>query len=148
MKTQYVTADELVDTLGVSKGKAYQIIRQLNEELAEQGYIKIRYIDLATGVWRVFDGQYEYGEPKRSYVIQQNGSSYRGYCVEHGVHVDSGKKLTANEQHDAIYAGLSNEAIVNLQLALFYGYQSGDSINDLYDQGFQSSKYYGKHGNG
>lgn len=41
MKTQYVTADELVDTLGVSKGKAYQIIRQLNGELAEQGYIKI-----------------------------------------------------------------------------------------------------------
>ena len=41
MKTQYVTADELVDTLGVSEGKAYQIIRQLNEELAEQGYIKI-----------------------------------------------------------------------------------------------------------
>lgn len=41
MKTQYVTADELVETLGVSKGKAYQIIRQLNEELAEQGYIRI-----------------------------------------------------------------------------------------------------------
>ena len=41
MKIQYVTADELVDTLGVSKGKAYQINRQLNEELAEQGYIKI-----------------------------------------------------------------------------------------------------------
>ena len=41
MTTQYVTADELMDTLGVSKGKAYQIIRQLNEELAEQGYIKI-----------------------------------------------------------------------------------------------------------
>lgn len=36
-----MTADELVDTLDVSKGKAYQIIRQLNEELAEQGYIKI-----------------------------------------------------------------------------------------------------------
>ena len=41
MKTQYVTADELVETLGVSKGNAYQIIRQLNEELAEQGYIRI-----------------------------------------------------------------------------------------------------------
>ena len=41
MRAQYVTADELVDTLGVSKGKAYQIIRQLNEELTEQGYIKI-----------------------------------------------------------------------------------------------------------
>ncbi len=113
---------------------------------SEQGYIKIRYIDLATGKWKVFDGQYESGEPKRSYVIQQNGSSYRGYCVEHGVRVDSGKKLTANEQHNAIYAGLSNEAVVNLQLALFYGYQSGDAISDLYDQGFRSSKYYGKHG--
>ncbi len=113
---------------------------------SEQGYIKIRYIDLATGKWKVFDGQYESGEPKRSYVIQQNGSSYRGYCVEHGVHVDSSKKLTATEQHDAIYAGLSKEAVTNLQLALFYGYQSGDDISDLFDQGFQSSKYYGKHG--
>ena len=33
MTTQYVAADELVDTLGVSKGKAYQIIRQLNEAI-------------------------------------------------------------------------------------------------------------------
>lgn len=41
MKTQYVTADELVETLGVSKGKAYQIIRLLNDELAAKGYIKI-----------------------------------------------------------------------------------------------------------
>ena len=41
MKAQYVTADELVETLGVSKGKAYQIIRQLNDELIKQGYIKI-----------------------------------------------------------------------------------------------------------
>ena len=132
MKTQYVTADELVDTLGVSKGKAYQIIRQLNEELAEQGYIKIRYIDLATGKWKVYDRQYEHGNPKRTYVLKQGDTSYRGYCIEHGVGVDTGRKLTANEQHDAIYAGLSDEAVVNLQLALFYGYQSGDDVNDLY----------------
>ncbi len=42
MKTQYVTAYELVDTLGVSKGKAYQIIRQLNEELAAAGYMTVQ----------------------------------------------------------------------------------------------------------
>lgn len=41
MKKQYVTATELMETLGVSKGKAYKIIRDLNEELAKQGYIKI-----------------------------------------------------------------------------------------------------------
>lgn len=34
MKTQFVTADELVQSLGISKGKAYQIIRQLNDELS------------------------------------------------------------------------------------------------------------------
>lgn len=41
LQKQYVTAGELVETLGISKGKAYQIIRQLNEELSKQGYIKI-----------------------------------------------------------------------------------------------------------
>lgn len=121
-------------------GQTYQFPK------SEQGYIRIRYIDLATGKWKYFDGQYESGDPKRSYVIEQNGTSYRGYCVEHGVHVDSSKKLTASEQHNAIYAGLSNEMVVNLQLALFYGYQSGDSISDLYEQGFSDSKYYGKNG--
>lgn len=39
MNKQYVTADELVETLGVSKGKAYQIIRQLNDELAAEGFV-------------------------------------------------------------------------------------------------------------
>lgn len=41
MNTQYVTADELVETLAISKGKAYQIIWQLNDELEKQGYIRI-----------------------------------------------------------------------------------------------------------
>lgn len=41
MNAQYVTADELVETLGISKGKAYQIIRQLNDELGKLGYIRI-----------------------------------------------------------------------------------------------------------
>ena len=36
MKAQYVTADELVETLGVSKGKAYQIIRQLKDVYQRQ----------------------------------------------------------------------------------------------------------------
>ena len=113
---------------------------------SEQGYIKIRYIDLATGKWKVYDRQYEHGNPKRTYVLKQGDTSYRGYCIEHGVWVDTSRKLTANEQHDAIYAGLSDEAAANLQLALFYGYQTGDDVNDLFSQGFKESKYYGKHG--
>jgi len=113
---------------------------------SEQGYIKIRYIDLATGKWKVYDRQYEHGNPKRTYVLKQGDTSYRGYCIEHGMWVDTSRKLTANEQHDAIYAGLSDEAVANLQLALFYGYQTGDDENDLFSQGFRESKYYGKHG--
>lgn len=41
MQTQYITAREVVEALGISKGKAYKIIRQLNEELKKQGYITI-----------------------------------------------------------------------------------------------------------
>ena len=37
----YVDAKEVIQTLGVSRGKAYKIIQQLNEELKAQGYIII-----------------------------------------------------------------------------------------------------------
>lgn len=41
VQTQYITAREVAESLGISKGKAYKIIRQLNEELKNQGYITI-----------------------------------------------------------------------------------------------------------
>ena len=37
----YIAADEVKDELGISKGKAYQIIRGLNEELREKGFLTI-----------------------------------------------------------------------------------------------------------
>ena len=37
----YVDAKEVMQTLSVSRGKAYKIIQQLNEELKAQGYIII-----------------------------------------------------------------------------------------------------------
>lgn len=36
-----VTAQDVVDILGVSKGHAYKIIRQLNRELEDSGYIVV-----------------------------------------------------------------------------------------------------------
>lgn len=44
MNTQektYITASELAETLGISMGQAYKIIRQLNSELAKDGYITV-----------------------------------------------------------------------------------------------------------
>ncbi len=39
---QYMmTADEVAQQLGCSKSYAYKLVKKLNEELAEQGYIKI-----------------------------------------------------------------------------------------------------------
>lgn len=38
---QYIHAKEMAEVLGVSPGKAYQIIRELNAQLKEQGYITI-----------------------------------------------------------------------------------------------------------
>lgn len=41
MKTQYITATEVAEVLGISIGKAYKIIRQLNDELKKEGYITV-----------------------------------------------------------------------------------------------------------
>lgn len=38
---QYLTAKEVAETIGASQGKAYGIIRELNEELKAAGYITI-----------------------------------------------------------------------------------------------------------
>ena len=40
-KNYMVTAQDVVDMLGVSKGHAYKIIRQLNRELEDNGYIVV-----------------------------------------------------------------------------------------------------------
>lgn len=37
----YLTAPEVAEMLGVSRGHAYKIVKQLNEELAGRGYIVI-----------------------------------------------------------------------------------------------------------
>ena len=37
----YYTANEIAEMLGVSRAKAYKIVKELNEELAAKGYIVI-----------------------------------------------------------------------------------------------------------
>ena len=37
----FITAQEISDVLGVSKSKAYSIIRKLNEELSAKGFITV-----------------------------------------------------------------------------------------------------------
>lgn len=41
MAKQYVDVKEVTEALGISEGKAYQIIRQLNKQLKAEGYITI-----------------------------------------------------------------------------------------------------------
>lgn len=40
-KCLYYTASEVQKMLGVSRGKAYSVIRELNEQLKKKGYIII-----------------------------------------------------------------------------------------------------------
>lgn len=37
----YYTANEIAEMLGVSRAKAYKLVKELNEELAAKGYIVI-----------------------------------------------------------------------------------------------------------
>lgn len=41
MTRQFVTAKEVAEIMGVSEGKAYGVIRELNAQLKNQGYITI-----------------------------------------------------------------------------------------------------------
>ena len=41
MNSRFYTAKEVAEMLGVSSAKAYQIIKKLNTELSEKGYITI-----------------------------------------------------------------------------------------------------------
>lgn len=41
MKAQFITANEVAEIMGVSRTKAYQIVRDMNKELREQGYITV-----------------------------------------------------------------------------------------------------------
>ena len=41
MYAQYMTVGEVAEALGISRSKAYQIIRALNKELQTLGYITI-----------------------------------------------------------------------------------------------------------
>ena len=41
MEKSYITAKEIAETLGISTGKAYSIIRDLNADLQAKGYLTI-----------------------------------------------------------------------------------------------------------
>lgn len=41
MNTQYITAEQIQAVLGVGRTKAYAIVRKLNTELTDMGYITV-----------------------------------------------------------------------------------------------------------
>lgn len=41
MNTIFYTAQEVAELLGVSRGQAYKVIKNLNEQLAKKGYIVV-----------------------------------------------------------------------------------------------------------
>ena len=41
MEKSYITAKEIAETLGISTGKAYKLIRDMNAELQAKGFLTI-----------------------------------------------------------------------------------------------------------
>ena len=43
MRTNYMmTVDDVMEELGVKRSKAYSVLKQLNDELAKEGYVAVR----------------------------------------------------------------------------------------------------------
>ncbi len=59
MESKFIRADELAVELDISKSHAYKLIKKLNEELNEKGYITI-----AGRVNRKYFNERFYGEKK------------------------------------------------------------------------------------
>ena len=44
MRTNYMmTVDDVMEELGVKRSKAYSILKQLNDELAKEGYVAVSW---------------------------------------------------------------------------------------------------------
>ena len=41
MRAQFITAAEAAEIMGISRSKAYQIVREMNKELKAQGYLTV-----------------------------------------------------------------------------------------------------------
>ena len=41
MRAQFITAAEVAEIMGISRSKAYQIVREMNRELKSQGYLTV-----------------------------------------------------------------------------------------------------------
>lgn len=119
-------------------GKTYQFDHKF--------LIEVRQYNNAGDWWTIILDN-EDTNPKRSFVIRQGGTSYRGYCIEHGIYTGDNVKLTGTKDPKDVksfYRGLEDHQRDNIELALFYGWQSGRDIDDTKDTGFTKSKWYGK----
>ena len=41
MRAQFITASEVAEIMGISRSKAYQIVREMNRELKAKGYLTV-----------------------------------------------------------------------------------------------------------
>ena len=121
-------------------GKTYQFTQQFMLEVRQYNN---------SGGYRTIILDNEDTTPKRSFVIKQSGTTYRGYCIEHGIRTGDSVKMKGTKDPSDVksyYKGLKDHQRDNIELALFYGWQSGRDINDMTysDTGFRKSKWYQK----
>ena len=119
-------------------GKTYQFTQQF--------LIEVRQYNNA-GRYQTIILNNEDTNPKRSFIIRQGGTSYRGYCIEHGIRTGKTVRLTGTKDPSDVksyYRSLESHQRDNIELALYYGWQSGRNINDDRDTGFNKSKWHGR----
>lgn len=119
-------------------GRTYQFTQQF--------LIEVRQYNNA-GHYQTIILNNEDTNPKRSFIIRQGGTSYRGYCIEHGIRTGKTVRLTGTKDPSDVksyYRSLEPYQRENIELALYYGWQSGRSINDDRDTGFNKSKWHGR----
>ena len=80
------------------------------------------------------------------YMIRTEGKTRTGYCIAHGIRVDTTTNLTGKQSLEswAHTGGYPKSSQDGIQYSLIYGYQPGRHLSDLINMGFSKSNYWHK----
>ena len=100
MRAQFITASEVAEIMGISRSKAYQIVREMNRELKSQGYLTVagkcpaQYFKQKFYGFQIPGGERNDGKrPPSSHLLAQMEGSRLTIQLNRGYHMKPAKAI-------------------------------------------------------
>ena len=99
MRAQFITAAEVAEIMGISRSKAYQIVREMNRELKSQGYLTVagkcpaQYFKQKFYGFQIPGGRKMRKRPPSSHLLEQMEGSRLTIQLTRGYHMKPAKAI-------------------------------------------------------